>query len=113
MLQPYQDMSDIEAILEGISIPSDLRHLIPGFIERRQLDVLTLKNLLATQNYEELKRLGHRLKGHGRGYGFGPITDCGLLIEELSRNRNLDGLSEIIERFETYIDLISKNIHRL
>src|SRR5690349_11873932 len=69
-------------------VPEDLRHLVPGFLERRVEDVAKLKELLNESDFAGIQRLGHRLKGVGSGFGFPVVTDIGRKIEEAGKAAN-------------------------
>lgn len=62
-------------------VPPELRHLIPGFLDRREKDVVALQNLLIEGDFRGVKDIGHRLKGTGVGYGFPLISDLGRDLE--------------------------------
>lgn len=65
-----------------VPIDPDLEDLVPGFLANRQRDVVTLRTLVAHEDYAAVRIIGHSMKGAGGGYGFDPITDFGSIIEE-------------------------------
>ncbi|MGE3758649.1 MAG: response regulator, partial [Pseudobdellovibrionaceae bacterium] len=53
-----------------VKVERDLEDLIPNFVANRKKDVRLLGEWIQTQNYEEIRRLGHTLKGVCASYGF-------------------------------------------
>lgn len=65
-----------------VQIDPDLKDLIPGFLENRAHDAERLEALLAAKDFDEIRLVGHSMKGVGGGYGFDAITDYGAEIEQ-------------------------------
>jgi HPt (histidine-containing phosphotransfer) domain-containing protein len=89
-------------------VPMELLHLIPGFLERREKEIIDLEHLLAERNYTAIKDLGHRLKGTGAGYGFVALSDLGRVLETAAKSENgaeiratLDQLADEVGRLVT------------
>jgi len=53
-----------------VTVAKDLEDLIPGFMRNRNKELETLKVALAAADFEQLRQLGHRMKGVGNSYGF-------------------------------------------
>ena len=66
-------------------IDIDLEDLIPDFIENRHQDVVTIKKMLTQEEFDEIQRIGHSMKGSGGGYGFEEISEIGGRIEVAAR----------------------------
>lgn len=67
-------------------IPS-LAQLVPGFLEGRRRDIQTISTALDRCDYENVRILGHNMKGSGAGYGFQRITDIGASLELAAERR--------------------------
>ena len=65
-----------------VKIDPDLEDLIPGFLDNRRADVDKLRDLITSQNFTDIRIIGHSMKGAGGGYGFDAITDIGAAIED-------------------------------
>lgn len=87
-----------------VHIDIDLEDLIPGFLENRQKDLLTLETALQESDFETLRSIGHNLKGVGGGYGFSDITSIGAEIEESAKINELDKLSENVKKLSHYLN---------
>ncbi|NNE37455.1 MAG: Hpt domain-containing protein [Gammaproteobacteria bacterium] len=89
-----------------IIIDSDLEDLIPGFLENRGKDVLTLKKACEDNDAETLRSVGHSLKGVGGGYGFDEMSRIGAEIELLAKSSDVDGVGPLIKQLEDYMENI-------
>src|SRR2546426_8588683 len=48
-----------------VTVAKDLEDLIPAFMRNRNKELETLKVALAAADFEQLRQLGHRMKGVG------------------------------------------------
>ena len=87
-----------------VSIDQDLEDLIPGFLNNREDDVKKLRSALAEENVDELRSIGHSLKGVGGGYGFARISDIGAEIESAAKINDLKSINELIDMMADYLD---------
>jgi HPt (histidine-containing phosphotransfer) domain-containing protein len=85
-------------------IPVDLQDLIPDYLYRRKEDVKQLKDLIEKRNYDEIRQLGHRLKGSGASYGFPYLTELGRKIESASVGEDSEELKVILKNFTEEIE---------
>src|SRR5258705_13748627 len=85
--------------------PRDLEDLIPIFISNRKKELDTLRVPLAAADFEQLRHLGHRMKGVGVSYGFDHLSTLGKYIEDGARSGDRAGLQA---RITEYADYLSK-----
>ena len=86
-----------------VNIDPDLADLIPGFLSNRKEDIVKLKSALANENIDDLRSIGHSLKGVGGGYGFQKITEIGAEIENCAKENNLQPIEDLIDILEDYL----------
>jgi HPt (histidine-containing phosphotransfer) domain-containing protein len=86
-----------------VNIDPDLEDLIPGFLANRKEDIVKLKSALANEDIDNLRSIGHSLKGVGGGYGFQKITEIGAEIEDYAKEKNLQSIEELIDNLEDYL----------
>src|SRR5947207_11499178 len=65
-----------------VTVAKDLEDLIPAFLRNRSKELETLKVALAAADFEQLRQLGHRMKGVGNSYGFAHVSVLGQEIED-------------------------------
>lgn len=63
----------------------DMAELIEMFVAELPERVGALKNAIANQDVDTLRRLSHQLKGAAGGYGFDAITDIARDVEQQVR----------------------------
>jgi len=89
-----------------VKVAKDLEDLIPTFMKNRQKEVETLRIALAAQDFEQLRQLGHRMKGVGNSYGFERVSSIGKLIEDGARSGDRASLSARIAEYNEYLQRV-------
>lgn len=87
-----------------VSIDEDIRDLVPGYLENREKDLQSIKEWLASENFDQIKSLGHTMKGSGSGYGFDTITEIGKNIESAASAKNVSAIQGELDRLRNYLD---------
>ncbi len=75
-----------------VVVDRELEDLVPVFLKNRHKEVDTLKAALAAADFEQLRQLGHRMKGVGNSYGFEHVSVFGRQIEDGARSGDRAGL---------------------
>ena len=88
-----------------VTVARDLEDLIPVFMSNRKKELDTLRVALASADFEQLRQLGHRMKGVGVSYGFDHVSTLGKYIEDGARSGDRAGLEA---RISEYADYLSK-----
>ena len=86
-------------------VAKDLADLIPVFLNNRKKEVDSLRIALAAADFEQLRQLGHRMKGVGNSYGFNLVSTLGKYIEDGARSGDRASLEA---RIAEYADYLSK-----
>src|SRR2546421_875982 len=89
--------------LYKVTVPKDLEDLVPTFLRNRQKELDALKVALAAADFEQLRQLGHRMKGVGNSYGFAHVSTMGKLIEDGVRSGDRAGLQARIAEYADYL----------
>jgi HPt (histidine-containing phosphotransfer) domain-containing protein len=84
-------------------VAKDLEDLIPVFLKNRGKEIELLRTALGTGDFDQLKQLGHRMKGVGNSYGFAPISDFGKLIEDGAKTADSAALGGCIDTYADYL----------
>src|SRR5262245_44527879 len=88
-----------------VIVAKDLEDLIPVFLKNRHKEVDTLRVALAAADFEQLRQLGHRMKGVGNSYGFAQVSEIGKHVEDGARSGDRTLLESAIAQ---YGDFLSK-----
>jgi histidine phosphotransfer protein HptB len=86
-----------------VSVAKDLEELIPTFIKNRAKEIDTLRAALAAGDLEQLRQLGHRIKGTGSSYGFEKVSVLGKQIEDGAKAGDRPGLEARIAEYADYL----------
>ena len=81
-----QDKKNGEKIVIHADI--DLEDLVPGFLENQRRAAEKILDLVESDDYESIQRMGHSMKGSGGSYGFDEITSIGSYLELAAQDQN-------------------------
>jgi HPt (histidine-containing phosphotransfer) domain-containing protein len=96
----------MDEALYQVTVEKDLEDLIPTFLRNRQKEHDALKVALAASDFEQLRQLGHRMKGVGNSYGFAHISTIGKLVEDGARSGDRAGLAAAITEYGEYLSKV-------
>jgi HPt (histidine-containing phosphotransfer) domain-containing protein len=86
-----------------VTVAKDLADLIPVFMKNRQKELETLRSALAGDDFEQLRQLGHRMKGVGHSYGFARVSEIGKRIEDGARSSDHSAIDACIGEYADYL----------
>lgn len=84
-------------------VAKDLEDLIPVFLKNRAKELDSLKAAVGAGDYEQLKQLGHRMKGVGNSYGFAPVSEYGQTIEDGAKTSDKAAIEGCITAYADYL----------
>jgi HPt (histidine-containing phosphotransfer) domain-containing protein len=87
----------------AVTVAKDLEDLIPTFMKNRSKELETLRAALAAGDFEQLRQLGHRMKGVGNSYGFEKVSTLGRQIEDGAKTGDRAGLATRIAEYTDYL----------
>jgi PAS domain S-box-containing protein len=87
-----------------VRVAASLAELVPGFLESRRRDIATITAALEHSDYDNVRSLGHNMKGSGAGYGFNRITEIGASLEEAAVRRAPDEIRARSAELVRYLD---------
>ncbi len=86
-------------------INDEIRELIPSFFQNTWEEVQSLHNAIVNGDYDEIRRLGHSIKGASAGYGFEDLSEKGRFIETAAAERKTpDELTELLQDIVWYLE---------
>ncbi len=92
----------------GRAQAADMAEMIPAYLENRARDLKLLYQGLEDQDWEALRRLGHRMKGSGAGYGFAHVTELGQELEQAARAQRGERARAAIDQLEAYLSQVEE-----
>jgi len=90
-----------------VVVARDLEDLIPVFMNNRKKELDTLRVALAAADFDQLRQLGHRMKGVGHSYGFDLVSTLGKYIEDGARSGDRAGLEARIAEYADYLSKVT------
>ena len=89
-----------------VKIAKDLEDLIPVFLGNRKKELGSLRAALAAADFEQLRQLGHRMKGVGNSYGFTHVSTLGKYIEDGAKSGDRAALAATISEYDDYLSKV-------
>jgi HPt (histidine-containing phosphotransfer) domain-containing protein len=89
-----------------VKVAKDLEDLIPVFMKNRRKELDALRAALAAADFEQLRQLGHRMKGVGNSYGFERVSSLGKHIEDGARSADRAALEASIAQYGEYLSKV-------
>jgi HPt (histidine-containing phosphotransfer) domain-containing protein len=86
-----------------VVVAKDLEDLVPNFMKNRSKELHTLRATLAAGDFDQLRQLGHRMRGVGNSYGFEKVSALGKQIEDGARSGDRAGLEASIAGYADYL----------
>jgi HPt (histidine-containing phosphotransfer) domain-containing protein len=96
----------MSADLYKVTVAKDLADLIPVFMKNRHKELENLRVALAAADFEQLRQLGHRMKGVGNSYGFEHVSTLGKYIEDGARSGDRAALQARINEYQDYLSKV-------
>jgi len=87
----------------AVVVDKELEDLVPVFLKNRHKEVDSLKVALAAADFEQLRLLGHRMKGVGTSYGFERVSVFGRQLEDGARSGNRAAIEATIAEYIEYL----------
>lgn len=90
-----------------IEVESVLEPIVPDFLNSRQKDCLLIQQMLEQDAFDEIRIIGHRMKGSGGSYGFDDISEIGEIMEDASLKADHEKIRAAIQRLAKYLERVS------
>ncbi len=84
----------------------ELVELIPGFLARKREEVGILMTAVTDRDFQELRAIGHRIKGEGAGFGFEVISEIGSALEEAGRAQDAGAARHLVRTLAEYLEKV-------
>jgi HPt (histidine-containing phosphotransfer) domain-containing protein len=89
-----------------VTVAKDLADLIPVFFKNRHKELETLRTALDKEDFEQLRHIGHRMKGVGASYGFTTVSEIGRRIEDGARSSDRNAIDNCIGEYAAYLSKV-------
>lgn len=89
-----------------VTVAKDLEDLIPVFLANRRKELDALRSAASAADYEQLRQIGHRMKGVGNSYGFEYVSTLGKQIEDACKAQDAAAVQERIASYAEYLEKV-------
>ena len=91
----------------------EFHEIILNYVEDLVRRVSEMEQYCEQQDYDNLARLAHWLKGSGGTAGFNQLTDLASSLENSTRKQQTDTVNEIIQEIRRVTEQINQSIRTL
>ena len=111
LVKPRSD-TELERVFEPASenappgvvvIDPDIQDLVPRFLENQLARAKLVVDLTGSGDFETVRRIGHNMKGTGKGYGFEVISSFGESLERAATRSARAEVTRIAKELEEYL----------
>jgi signal transduction histidine kinase/CheY-like chemotaxis protein/HPt (histidine-containing phosphotransfer) domain-containing protein len=89
-----------------VLVEEGMEDIVPGYLEKRRAEVAIYRASLNAGDFDAIKKLAHKMKGTGTGYGFPKLTELGSRLEAAAIQSDAAALKESLDQFEFYVDRV-------
>jgi HPt (histidine-containing phosphotransfer) domain-containing protein len=89
-----------------------LRAIVPAYLEGRRRDMLAVLAAVNKGDYEQIRAVGHKMRGSGAGYGFADITAIGQRLELAAESRDAEKVRNHVADLSEYLDVLERAMQR-
>ena len=86
-----------------VTVAKDLEDLVPTFMKNRGKELETLRAALTAGDFEQMRQLGHRMKGVGNSYGFEKVSQLGKQVEDEAKTGDREALNTRLVEYADYL----------
>lgn len=86
-----------------VQVDAEIKEAIPFFLELRKKNIAEIMTALHEKDYDQVKRLGHNIKGSGGSYGFDEVSRIGLDLETAALEKNDNAMRNLTDELEDYL----------
>ncbi|RPJ15557.1 MAG: response regulator [Desulfobacteraceae bacterium] len=86
-----------------VEIDADFKDIIPSFLNNKKEDIMTMQDALDRLSFEEIRKIGHKLKGTSSIYGFDYMSTLCFALEEAAKNQETDTIRKNINLLADYL----------
>lgn len=87
-----------------VYVENILAPYVKTFLQERFNDVNALNDSIHDSNWDQIRKVGHKLQGTSGSYGFNELGECGRIIEEIAINsKDINVVSTLTQKMEEHL----------
>lgn len=103
-MPPNQPATTGEALI--VHVEADFEPLLPKFMTNRKKEVVTMREALAQQDFETVRKVAHGMKGAGGSYGFDRVTAMAAVIEQAAKTETSPTIEAELAQLGHYLEQV-------
>ncbi len=72
-----------------VRVPAFLIDLIPQYLTNRRKEIDVLRTAIASEDFKQIRSIGHKLKGNAGSYGFYQLSQIGEALENAALKEDI------------------------
>ena len=93
--------------VEVVHVDASFEPLVPKFLTNRKKEVITMREALATKDFETVRTVAHGMKGAGGSYGFDRVSELAAVIEQAAKTWDASTIERDLPVLGSYLDRIT------
>ena len=89
-----------------VHVEADFEPLVPKFMTNRKKEVAAMREALAQQDFETVRKVAHGMKGAGGSYGFDQVTAMAATIEQAAKTGTVAAIESELAQLGAYLELV-------
>ena len=86
-----------------VTVDAELKDIFPKYLENREADLVELDKELASNNFEGLRHIGHKIAGNAAGYGLEDLSQFSRQLESAAKEGDLGTCEKAVASMKTYL----------
>lgn len=105
IIKNNQNLKDflIRSPLVTVIVERDLAELLPDFIDNRLEDSLKLSGYLEQNDFENIKKIGHDLRGVPGAFGYDFLVELGSKIESAAKVKDAEQIKNFLQEYNFFM----------
>jgi PAS domain S-box-containing protein len=103
---PVAETPEPPSARDTVRVDPDIADLVPRFIENQKANAARILELASAGDYDSLRRLGHNMKGTGKGYGFAVLSSFGTTLEQAASRGAASEVERVSRELKSYLESV-------
>ena len=91
---------------EVVQMEAGMEDVVPEYLAKRRAEIIVYREALELRDFDTIRRLAHKMKGTGAGYGFPLLTELGAAIEKAAVENDVESAAANVEKFAAYVERV-------
>ena len=86
-----------------ILVEEGMEDVVPSYLEKRRAELPVYRQALEAGDFEAIRRMAHKTKGTGTGYGFPALTELGAVLEQAAMRGDGATIGDKLSEYALYV----------